>query len=167
MSPVVNLAIYLVAGTVGGFIGAKTRFPAATILGAVLAVVIVKSVAGNSWSTPKSFNFVSQVILGVLIALAYSPGMFKGMGMIALPMLGSTLALVLAGTGLAVLFWRLGYMDLATAYIATSPGGMSVLVPMAVDMEVNVPLIAAFHFFRVIAIVATAPLVFRLLLLLH
>ena len=159
-----NLLIYLAAGVVGGLLGEKTRMPAGTILGAVLAVVVVKSIAGQSWSTPKSFNFIAQVVLGVLISLSYAPGMFKGLGMLAVPILASTLVLVLSGVALALLFSHWGFMDLATAYIATSPGGMSALVPMAVDMKVNVPLIAAFHFFRVLFIVGTAPLVFRILL---
>ncbi len=164
MAPIGNLIIYLLVGFVGGYLGMKTRLPAGTILGAVLAVIALKLIVNTSWSTPKSYGFICQVFLGVLIALTYQPGMFKVLGSLAVPMFISTFLLVLCGFAFALVLAKYWPLDLPTAYIATSPGGMSALVPMAVDIEVNAALIAYFHFFRIFFVVVTAPFIFKLMI---
>ena len=58
-------------------------------------------------------------------------------------------------------YWPL---NLSTAYFATSPGGMSDLVPMEVDMKVDPTLIASFHFFRIFLVLLTAPAIFKIIL---
>ncbi len=161
MQLVLNLLVYLAVGAVGGFIGAKTKLPCGVLLGAVVAVMITKIITGQSWEVPKAFDFGSQVILGVLIALTYKPGMFQGMSGMLAAIVGSTLVLSIAGIIMALLLRRWGMMDLPTGYIATNPGGMSALVPLAIDLDVNAALIAQFHFFRIIFITLTAPFIFK------
>jgi membrane AbrB-like protein len=104
------------------------------------------------------------VFLGVLIALTYSPGMFRMLGSLLMPMLLSTVILIICGLFTAIIFAKWWPIDLPTAYIATSPGGMSALVPMAVDINVNAALIASFHFFRIFLVVLTAPLIFKIMI---
>lgn len=162
MHPVVHLLIYLAVGALGGFLGLKTRIPAGVLLGTVVAVILLKMISGQSWQTPKAFNFVSQVVLGVLISLTYMPGMFREMSSMFLAIFASTVALSVVGILLSILFWKWGVMNLPTAYIATNPGGMSALVPLAIDLDVNAALIAQFHFFRIIFITLTAPFIFKL-----
>lgn len=164
MHPFVNLLIYLVVGFIGGFLGAQTKLPAGVMLGAVLAVIGTKLIFRADWATPAAYGFICQVMLGVLIALTYKPGMFRAMGYLVLPIVISTVYLVLCGVLLALLFRKWLPLDLPTAYIATSPGGMSALVPMATDLEVNAALISAFHFFRIFFVVCTAPFIFKLML---
>ena len=166
-TPLINLAIYLAVGTAGGLLGLYSRIPAGTMLGAVLAVVLFKLFYNASWATPKMYGFICQVALGVLIALTYSPGMFKKLGSLALPMVLSTLVLILCGMGIALLLAKFWPLDLPTSYIATSPGGMSALVPMSLDMEVNPLVIASFHFFRIFMVVLTAPAIFKIILIIQ
>jgi hypothetical protein len=160
----INLLVYLVVGFAGGFIGLKSRLPAGTMLGAALAVIAVKIIAHTSWDTPKGYGFLCQVLLGVLIALTYTPGMFRTLGQLVVPMFLSTLLLVISGLVIAFAVNKYWPLDLPTAYIATSPGGMSALVPMAVDIEGNAALIGSFHFFRIFFVVATAPFILRLMI---
>lgn len=167
MPPFVNLSIYLVVGFAGGLIGLYSRVPAGTMLGAVLAVVSFKYYLNVSWATPKAYGFIGQVCLGVLVALTYTPGMVEKLSNIFMPMLFSTLMLIICGIVLAVVMVKWCSMDLATAFIATSPGGMSALVPMAVDMKVNPTLIASFHFFRIFLVVLTAPVIFKIILIIQ
>ena len=158
-----NLIVYLFVGAVGGFIGAKTRLPAGILLGSVLAVIAMKMIAGQDPGIPRAYAPVCQVLLGVLIASTYQPGMFRQLGPLAVPMVVSTLVLVIAGFVLSLLFERWGVMDFASGYIATSPGAMNALVPLAIDVNANAALVALFHFFRIIFVAITAPVIFRLL----
>ncbi len=164
MPPSVNLLIYLAVGCVGGLLGLYSRLPAGTLLGAVLAVVTFKLCINASWATPKVYGFFCQVVLGVLIALTYTPGMFRALGSLLIPMILSTVVLIICGLFTAIVFAKWWSIDLSTAYIATSPGGMSALVPMAVDINVNAALIASFHFFRIFLVVFTAPFIFKLII---
>jgi len=165
--PLINIIIYLIVGLVGGIVGLYSRLPAGTLLGAVVAVVVFKYFVGVSWATPKLFGFFCQVFLGVLIALTYSPGMFKKLGTLLVPMVVSTVVLLFCGIVIAVVLAKYYPLDLSTAYIATNPGGMSALVPLAIDANVNPTLIASFHFFRVFLVVMTAPLIFKIILILQ
>ncbi len=164
MHPLVNLLIYLAIGFVGGVLGAQTKLPAGVMLGAVLAVIGTKLIFRASWATPAAYGFFCQVVLGVLIALTYRPGMFREMGYLILPIVISTVYLVVCGFLLAFIFKKWLPLDFPTAYIATSPGGMSALVPMAPDLGVNAALISSFHFFRIFFVLCTAPFIFKLMI---
>ncbi len=54
-------------------------------------------------------------------------------------------------------------MDGTTAYLSTSPGAMSALISLAVESAGHPTVVMAFHFFRVVFIILTAPLIFQLL----
>jgi len=67
------------------------------------------------------------------------------------------------GLIMALVFAKLGMMDIGTSYLGTNPGAMTVLLVLADESNVNASVITAFHLFRVIFVVITAPLVYKLL----
>ena len=71
------------------------------------------------------------------------------------------MVLVATGALLAVIFTKLGILDMGTAYLGTSPGAMSALVVLALDNPGQPMLVVCFHFFRVIFVILTAPLIFK------
>lgn len=163
MPSIASLLIYLVVGFFGGMLGLHSKLPAGTMLGAVISVMAVKCLFNADWALPRTYGFVCQVMLGVLVASTYSPGLLRNLGGLLWPMVFSTVGLILCGIVIAAILAKIYPMDSATAYIATSPGGMSALVPMAADIEVNPALIAGFHFFRIFLVVITAPVVFKII----
>ena len=58
-------------------------------------------------------------------------------------------------------FTRLELLDMGTAYLGTSPGALSALVVLAFDSQAQPMLVVCFHFFRVVFIILTAPLIFK------
>lgn len=82
---------------------------------------------------------------------------------IIVPIILSTLMLVVAGLVMSLLLARVGVLDAPTAYLGTSPGAMSALITLAADSEANPAVVAAFHFVRVVFILVTAPLIFYLM----
>jgi membrane AbrB-like protein len=81
---------------------------------------------------------------------------------IAIPVIISCVVLVGTGVILAVVFTRLGLLDIGTAYLGTSPGAMSALIVLALESEAQPMLVVCFHFIRVVFVILTAPLIFRL-----
>jgi membrane AbrB-like protein len=81
---------------------------------------------------------------------------------LAIPVIISCVVLVGTGVILAVVFTRLGLLDIGTAYLGTSPGAMSALIVLALESEAQPMLVVCFHFIRVVFVILTAPLIFRL-----
>jgi membrane AbrB-like protein len=161
MSSSLGLLAYLALGLAGGLIGAKLKIPAGTLVGAMLAIVLFKMFTKIHWEIPKNFTFILQVFLGIAVGASFQPAMIQVMKKIALPVAISCVVLVITGALLAVIFTRLGFLDMGTAYLGTSPGAMSALIVLALDSPGQPMLVVCFHFFRVIFVILTAPLIFR------
>ena len=163
MNTYLSLSIYLVVGTIGGYLGAKLKLPAGELVGAMLAVVLFKMMMLKSWGIPSGYNFAVQVLLGVMVGCSFHPGMLKALAKIGVPLIGSTVVLMLTGIVLAIFFSWLGFMDVSTAYLSTSPGAMSAIVWLAVENHSNPTVVTSFHFFRVVFIILTAPIILKYL----
>jgi uncharacterized protein len=74
-----------------------------------------------------------------------------------------TQVLICAGGLIALLLSRLNLLDSATAYIATSPGAMTALIPMSMEGSGNPLIVTCFHFFRLLLILFTAPWILKAL----
>ena len=55
--------------------------------------------------------------------------------------------------------WR----SVTSAYLATSPGGLNVVVGLAADMGPNAPIVLAYQMVRLYTIILTVPLAARIL----
>lgn len=162
MNSIKVLSFYLCVGTLGGFCGYKLKIPAGTLVGAMLAVIVTKIVLKSYWEMPKGFTFVIQILLGVMVGAMYNPSIIKMLNKIAIPVVSSTVVLMGVGILLSLIFTKLGLLDIGTAYLGTSPGAMSALIPLAFDSQADASLVVCFHFFRVVFIVLTAPIIFKI-----
>jgi len=161
MSSSLGLLSYLALGLIGGLIGAKLRIPAGTMIGAMLTIILFKMFTKLHWEIPRNFTFMLQVFLGIAVSASFQPGLMQAMKKIALPVVISCVVLVGTGALLALIFTKLGVLDFGTAYLGTSPGAMSALIVLALDSPGQPMLVVCFHFFRVIFVILTAPLIFR------
>ena len=162
MNYFISLLIYLVVGTLGGFLGWKLKIPAGALIGSLLAVICFKLTAKVDWNVPRGFTFVLQVFMGIIVGASFQPEMLKVMGKVFFPVITSTLFLVGTGILLSMLFTRIGCLDMGTAYLGTSPGAMSALIVMALDSGKDATVITCFHFFRVVFIILTMPLIYKI-----
>ena len=158
-----GFGLYLVVGVIGGLIGAKLKIPAGVLTGAMLSVIICKLFMQSQWEMPEGFNFITQTLVGVMVASTFHPAMLKTLKAIALPVILSSLMLVCAGGLLAIFISRLDLLDPATAYMATSPGAMTALIPMSIEGSANSLIVTCFHFFRLLFILFTAPWILKAL----
>jgi membrane AbrB-like protein len=159
-----GLLYYLILGLVGGLIGAKLKIPAGTLIGAMLAIIVFKLVTRLHWQIPNSFTFILQVLLGIMVGASFQPELLQVMKKIALPVVLSCVVLVGTGVLMAIVFTKLGLLDMGTAYLGTSPGAMSALIVLALDSQTHPTLVVCFHFFRVVFVILTAPLIFKWIL---
>ncbi len=163
MNSFVNLFIYLCVGTLGGYLASRLKLPAGTLIGAMLAVVSFKLLVQKSWQIPSSYGFIVQVLVGVAVGCTFYPDMVKSLPKIVLPLIGSTVVLVLTGVLLSLFFARMGFMEISTAYLSTSPGAMSGIIWLAIENQSDAPVVVSFHFFRVVFVILTAPVILKYL----
>ena len=156
-------ALYFCAGAVGGLIGAKFKLPGGIIIGSMASVIICKLIRQSQWEMPGGISFITQVLVGVLVASTFQPAMLREFKAIALPVVLSSLMLICAGGVLAIVISSLNLLDPATAYIATSPGAMTALIPLSMDGNGNPLIVTCFHFFRLLFILFTAPWILKAL----
>lgn len=161
MSSSLGLFAYLGLGLVGGALGAKLKIPAGALIGAMVTIILFKMTMKMHWEIPKGFTFALQVFLGIMVGATFQPQLLHVMKKIALPVIISCVVLVGAGILMAAVFAKLGLLDFGTAYLGTSPGAMSALIVMALDSGAQPMLVVCFHFFRVVFVILTAPLIFK------
>ena len=161
MSSSLGLLTYLGLGFVGGALGAKLKIPAGALMGAMLTIIVFKMTMKMHWEIPTGFTFALQDFLCIMVGATFQPELFHVMKKIALPVIISCVVLVGAGILMAVIFAKLGLLDIGTAYLGTSPGAMSALIVMALDSGAQPMLVVCFHFVRVVLVILTAPLIFK------
>lgn len=166
MKGIIHVGIYLIIGTLGGLLGSRVKVSGSVLISAMLAIIAFKMITRVDWTVPRGFGLGVQILLGVMVGVTYSPEMGKVFLEIALPLIFSTLILVASGMAICILLVKMGFLDISTAYLATSPGAMTVLTWLAIETGAHPTVVAAFHFFRIVFIILTVPLVFYLLRLL-
>jgi membrane AbrB-like protein len=158
------MLLYLTVGTLGGFLGAKLKMPGGVLIGAMLSVILVKLILNAHWEIPRQFGFGLQVFMGIMVGASFQPDMVKILSRVVIPVISSTLILVVTGILLSIIFTKLGILDPGTAYLGTSPGAMSALIILAFESGANATLVTCFHFFRIVFIILTTPFIFKFFL---
>jgi membrane AbrB-like protein len=153
--------VYIGLGIVGGLIGSRIKIPAGSLIVAMLTIMAFKLITKTHWEMPKGFNFVLQIALGIMVGASFQPAMLPVLKKIFFPVLASTVTLVGMGILLSIIFTRMGILDAPSAYLGTSPGAMSALIVLAFDSGSSATLVVCFHFFRVVFVILTAPLLLK------
>ena len=162
MNPNLGWLVYIGLGTLGGLAGSRLKIPAGSLIVAMLTIIIFKLITKTHWEMPKGFNFVLQVALGIMVGASFQPAMVPVLKKLFLPVVTSTLTLVGVGVLLSVIFARMGILDAPAAYLGTSPGAMSALIVLAFESGTSATLVVCFHFFRVVFVILSAPLLLKL-----
>jgi uncharacterized protein len=153
------LALLLAACAAGIALMARLKLPNPFVLGA-LAVTLALTAAGAplsglpAWASP-----AAQLFIGVSLGTRFTPEFLhaapRWLGAVAV----GTLAMIAASAGLAWLLAVAAPMPLATAILATSPGGIAEMAITAKVLQLGVPVVTAFQVVRYVAVLTlTAPL---------
>ena len=147
-----TLIILLLCGAAGGFIFEWFGLPGGAMTGAIIAVILLKSFSSLPQAAfPRPFQFCIYAGLGVLVGNMYRPEMLLAVR--------DTWPVLVIST----LLVKFGNLDVTSAYLATSPGGLNVVVGLAADMGPNAPIVIAYQMVRLYTIILTVPLAARIL----
>jgi membrane AbrB-like protein len=146
------LVPWLLAGCVLGELSEKLRFHNGYLLmpiffGAALTMSGVELSAVPHWM----MDF-AQLMFGVVLGARYERAFFARYRLfIPFALLNSFFILIASVAAGVALAWFFG-LPIATMIMATSPGGLAEMTITAQALHISVPLVVAFHLFRVVVV---------------
>jgi uncharacterized protein len=150
---------------VGVVVGRWIRLPSATLLGPmILSGAVALAAIGGGFAVPPVLRETAFAVIGLRIGLRFTVATVRTVGRLLVPVVLCILVLLVACFGLAVALHLSTSASLLDAYLATTPGGLYVVLAAAVDKGANTTFVLAVQALRLLIMVLAAPLVVRWLL---
>lgn len=103
-------------------------------------------------AVPHELTDFAQLMFGLVLGARYERAFFARYKLfIPFALLNSFFMMVASAIAGAALAWLFG-LPIATMIIATSPGGLAEMTILAQALHISVPLVVAFHLFRVVVV---------------
>ena len=157
-------ALTVAVALAGALIGRLLRLPAASFLGPTLLAAVLTLTGAIDVAVPPLLREASFAAIGLYIGLRFERETLRRIGRLIVPVLVSIVALV---GGCFLLAWVLkdtADVSLLDAYLATTPGGLPAVLPLAIGSGADATFVLAVQALRLLVMVLAAPAVVRLLL---
>jgi uncharacterized protein len=158
-------AATIAVAAAGALLGPRLKLPAAPFLGpTLLAAVLTLSGPLDGVSVPPLLRETAFATIGLYIGLRFERETIRSIGRLITPVLVSIVALI---AGCFLLAWVLQLttgVSLLDAYLATTPGGLYAVLPLAFGSGADATFVLAVQGLRVLVMVLAAPIVVRKLL---
>lgn len=143
-----------------GLVAMRLRLPGGPLVGSMIGAATVTVVLGIEVTTPPGFELVAFALVGMAVGIGATRTKLRTLGPYLVPAVGSALALIVVGFLTAQLLHTLGIAPPA-AILATSPGALSVLISVALDLGTGEAEVAFFHLLRIITVILFLPVIVR------
>lgn len=159
--PWVPFAATLLLAFGGAAAGRRLRIPAGPLLLPLGLAAVLHGAGGMAVILPPWLLAASYALVGWSIGLRFTrPILFHALR--ALPrVVLSIIVLILGCGGLALALHRFAGIDLLSAYLATSPGGVDSVAIIAASAKVDLPFIMAMQTTRLVLVLALGPAIAR------
>lgn len=146
---------------IGLLAGLALRVPGAALFGPLVLGVAAQALGLVHITLPQPILAASYALIGWRIGLAFTRETLR-IAARALPqVLLSTAALIGFSAALALVLARTTGIDLVTAYLAVSPGGLDSVAIIATSVPVDQPFVMAMQTLRFLAVLAAGPALAR------
>jgi membrane AbrB-like protein len=147
---------------IGGFIGHRLRIPSGAMLVPMVVGAVLHALGLIDFQLPEWLLAVAYTMIGWRIGLGFTPEVLRAASKAFPRILLSIVALIAFAFGLAwILTLTLG-IDLLTAYLATSPGGMDSIAIIAASSHVDMSFVMALQTVRFFMVILIGPAIARL-----
>jgi len=160
----VGAAAVAAALAVGGSVLARAaRLAAPSLLGPmILAAALAIALPAVAVHVPQAVLEGAFALVGLDVGLRFTGDVVQQLGRL-MPVLGLCIALLLAlSFVLALALTATTSVSLLDAYLATTPGGLTVVAATAYGTGANTALVSAIQMIRLIVMLAAAPVLVRL-----
>lgn len=146
----------LVVAAVGGTIGRKLKLPAGTIIGAMIAVLIL-NIAWGCASVPSPVRPYIRIMAGLYIGTRMSVKDVLSLRSILPATLLMVFGLVFLNLCVGLGISAISDLDVKTAMLASAPGGIQEMTLVADDLGADAGQVAVLQTVRVIFVIAFMP----------
>ncbi|NHN33944.1 AbrB family transcriptional regulator [Paenibacillus agricola] len=155
-------AVILLLGVIATtWIAIKLRFPTPYFLGPILAAALFTVGSYDPPPLPSLFVLLAQWSLGIYMGLGIKlSSLHNWKKLLPYSIIGSA-AVVGFSLGLSYVFSMLLPISVMTAFLGTSPGGMTEMGVTATAVGANVSLVVAYQMFRILFILFIVPLLLK------
>ena len=151
----------LLVGVVGGLIGHKLRIPVGAMVGSMLAVGIYSSL-GFDVFMPYQARIGAQILVGCILGLSLNRNTFIQLKSIIIPALVISISLLTGGLVTGFILFKFLELDIYTAFLGSSAGGMTELSLLALSIGGDGAKIAMLHLIRLLTVVFVMPAILHL-----
>ena len=155
-----QLLITLVVGAAGGLIAHRLRVPSGALLGSMVAVGIYNCLGFDSYM-PVQARIGVQIVIGCLLGLRLNREAFVQLKTVIRPVLIIVPSLLTFGMVTGFILHKVFGFDVYTAFLSSTPGGLTELSLLAATLGGDGPKVAVMHTFRLITVVTTTPFIMR------
>ncbi|MCD7953260.1 MAG: AbrB family transcriptional regulator [Synergistaceae bacterium] len=147
------------AVALGSGIGYKLNFPAGAMVGGLLGGLIVKAFFTMGLD-PKIdwLSYLSQALVAYVLVRGSDFSSLKELPKYLPAEIAYSLLLLVFTLGLAWLFAHFCDMDFLTSLFATTPGGLTGIAVVAVDIGANPAISVLFNICRIVTVLVVVPI---------
>jgi len=150
----------LVVALVGGFIGYRLKIPAGAFIGAMVASALFNIAFARGY-LPFNFRLVAQMVVGGYIGLNFSRESIVQIKSSLFPIIFMVIGLFLFSIVLGIIIHKVTDIDLITAMLGSSPGGLTEMSIIADSYGADISTVATMHLIRIMSVVLFLPTIMR------
>nr|WP_184002226.1 AbrB family transcriptional regulator [Stakelama sediminis] len=154
-------AISLAIAAVGGIAGVAIGMPAGALTGSLTLAAILNVTGIFTVTLPGWLLALGYAVVGWRIGLTFTPEIMAIAGKAFWRVLAAVSVLLGFAFLIALALSALLHIDLLTAYLAVSPGGMDSVAIIAASVHVDRPFVMALQVLRFVAVIIAGPILAR------
>lgn len=158
------LVFTLSVGLISGLCGFLLGIPAGALTLSMIAVAVFSILTGKGYM-PLSLRRLTQMFAGMLIGARVSMKDLISLKAVILPALIIIAGFIVINFCLGYIISRASGLDITTSLFASAPGGVSDMALIAGELGADTAKIAILQLVRVICVVATYPVLIKLIVL--
>lgn len=148
-------------GAAGWAAGRAARLPAGSLLGPLLLTGAITLVAGHGPEVPPVLREAAFALVGLDVGLRFTRATIAQVRAVLAALLAGVAALLALSLLLAFALDAATSLSLLDAYLATTPGGLTVVAATAYGAGANIALVVGLQSLRTILMVVLAPATVR------
>lgn len=152
----------LIVAFIGGWAGIRLRVPAGGMIGSLIAVAIYNYFSQMGYM-PSNLKIVGQIIIGGTIGMNFTKSSLAEIKQVFLPAIGSVFLLLTVGMIIGYVLHKVTGIDLITAFLGTSPGGLTDMTILAAAFEADTIVVSSIHLVRIFTVIFLMPIFVRVL----
>lgn len=134
------------------WVALRINLPTPYLLGPLIGSAALVLAGLQAPNVPSFLLFIAQLCIGTYLGLTIRPTSLKNWKTLLPYTLGGSIAVVFFSLGVGFVLTRLHSLNLTSAFLGTSPGGIAEMGLTAVLVHANVSLVTAYQMFRLLSI---------------